>query len=53
MTVRLRVPGAALDGAVTLKLSVTVCPGAMLTGAGLLTVQPDGALSVNCALGIE
>src|SRR5579872_7171820 len=41
VTCSVSVPGAALAGAVTVKCSVTVCPGAMVTGAGLLTVQPD------------
>ena len=36
----------------TVKRSVTACPGAMVTGAGLLTAQPPGAWSVNRACGI-
>src|ERR1700722_18993533 len=45
-------PGAAPAGAVTVKCSVTVCPGATVTGAGLLAVQPAGTCSVNRAGGI-
>ena len=52
VTVSVLSPGWALAGAVTVKCSVTVWPGAIVTGAGLLTVQPAGALSVNRACGI-
>ena len=45
-------PGWASAGAVTVKCSVTVCPGATVTGAGLLAVQPAGTFSVNRACGI-
>jgi len=48
-TVKVRSPGSALAGTVTWKCSVTVCPGSMVTGAGLVTVQPAGAFRVNCA----
>jgi carbonic anhydrase/acetyltransferase-like protein (isoleucine patch superfamily) len=52
VTVSVLSPGAALAGAVTVKCSVTVWPGAMVTGGGLPTAQPAGALSVNRACGI-
>src|ERR1700729_2011977 len=48
-TVSVRVPGFALAGGVTRNLSVTLLPAAIVTGPGLLAVQPAGTLSVNWA----
>ena len=47
--VSVSVPGFAFAGGVTWKLSVTVLPAPIVTGAGLLAVQPAGTSSLNCA----
>src|ERR1700733_12101293 len=51
-TCRVLSPGCAPAGAVTVKCSVTVCPGATVTGAGRLAVQPAGTCRANRACGI-
>ena len=48
-TVSVLVPGFALAGGVTWKCSVTVLPAAIVTGLGLLAVQPVGTSSLNWA----
>ena len=52
VSVSVAVPGVASLGTVTRKRSLTVLSSGTVTAPGLLTVQPDGACSLNSAWGI-